>query len=729
MLAFLAIFSARFFITNEEADFKADLVQNPSRYILRVSKQVNKGMAYYLSAVNDQDEQQLRKAVQLLGSSHGFLSNAFYSRYAEEQQTLYHLIDEVMDIVRRYGLQVTQLERSRLLRKVSRIDRLVTRVEQQAWDSVIQGYAENKAQNQAISDGHKLQNSLLNILFFLFVGLFVALSLFLKRLIGMRQQLEQHQSSLLQSEGRLNDAQKLVHLGSWELDLTTGEAVWSEEQFHLLGYRPDGVNASLDAFMQAVHPDDRATVAAEIERSMSADERHSYQMTHRVLHGNGKLHVVEEQARTSFDDEGNPVRMFGTTLDITERYQVAMSAKRREKGLELLDKWMLELGSCNDQPQRFYDTVCEAVMEMVSAQLTALPLIGESGDTFTYHAAVGRHADKLLGQSMPLKGGGLCGWVASQGQGICVPDLRQDPRVIQELADELEVTTGLLTPLTQEGKIIGGLSAFRSGEPFDQVDEELINLFGQRVSVALENVQLLTTLEQRVEERTQALAVINKELESFSYSVSHDLRAPLRSIDGFSQALLEDYEELFDETGRDYLFRVRRASQRMATLIDDLLMLSRLTRRDMHCEEIDLSTMADKSLEHLQKSEPERQVTLTVKPGITAQADVRLMQILLDNLLGNAWKYTSHEVKAEIGFDQEPGETGPIFKVWDNGVGFDMAYADKLFGAFQRLHKSDEFEGTGIGLATVARIIHRHGGKVWAEGEVGRGAAFYFTLT
>ena len=242
-------------------------------------------------------------------------------------------------------------------------------------------------------------------------------------------------------------------------------------------------------------------------------------------------------------------------------------------------------------------------------------------------------------------------------------------------------------------------------------------------------------LHEQAQEAEAALAEqlaqaksLNKELEAFSYSVSHDLRAPLRSIDGFSRALLEDYLEVLDEDGQDYLNRVRAASQRMAQLIDDLLDLSRVTRSEIHREALDVSEIARSILDTLQASDTARQVQVAVAPAISADGDERMVRVVLENLLNNAWKFTENEAVARIEFGSNWQGTEQVYFVKDNGVGFDMAYSDKLFGAFQRLHSLNDFDGNGIGLATVQRIIHRHGGRVWAESEVGQGATFYFTL-
>jgi two-component system, NtrC family, sensor kinase len=219
----------------------------------------------------------------------------------------------------------------------------------------------------------------------------------------------------------------------------------------------------------------------------------------------------------------------------------------------------------------------------------------------------------------------------------------------------------------------------------------------------------------------------NRDLEAFSYSVSHDLRAPLRGIDGFSQALLEDYSDRLDAKGKDYLSRVRMAAQRMGELIDDLLQLSRVSRADLRREAVDLTAIARTVLAELGRSDPERRVSVAVAEDLRAEGDSRLLRVVLDNLLGNAWKFTARAAEPRIEVGTIAG--GETFFVRDNGAGFDMAYADKLFAPFQRLHGTEEFPGTGIGLATVRRIIDRHGGRVWPEAKAGRGATFYFTLS
>jgi signal transduction histidine kinase len=235
-------------------------------------------------------------------------------------------------------------------------------------------------------------------------------------------------------------------------------------------------------------------------------------------------------------------------------------------------------------------------------------------------------------------------------------------------------------------------------------------------------------LEEMVQQRTNELEIANKELESFSYSVSHDLRAPLRSIDGFSQAILEDYADKLDEQGKDYLKRIRESSQMMAQIIDDILGLSRVVRAELDLKAVNLTDIAREISLELKRIEPERQVEFNIMDGVEAIGDANLLRSVIQNLLSNAFKFTAKCQVGRINFGVEPKNGKNVYYVRDNGVGFDMKYADKLFMPFERLHPASEFAGTGIGLATVQRIVRRHGGKVWAEGEAGKGASFNFTL-
>ena len=317
-----------------------------------------------------------------------------------------------------------------------------------------------------------------------------------------------------------------------------------------------------------------------------------------------------------------------------------------------------------------------------------------------------------------------------------------------DILSQFQIKANLVVPLLQ-GQNLWGLLCIhqcRTTREWQDTEIEFVQQIATHLGVALQHAELLSELRAEVIERHQAeqraqdlnqglrqaiieLKTVNKELEAFSYSVSHDLRAPLRSIDGFSQALLEDSLEQLDETGQDYLKRIRSATQRMGQLIDDMLTLSQVTRSDLQREDVDLSGLAQRVCADLHQMNPDRQIEFQIQPNLLSHGDARLLQVVLDNLLNNACKFTSHQEVTQIEFGAIAQDNGMLaYFVRDNGVGFDMAFVDKLFRPFQRLHGMREFPGNGIGLATVQRIIHRHGGQVWAQGRLNQGATFYFTL-
>jgi len=349
-------------------------------------------------------------------------------------------------------------------------------------------------------------------------------------------------------------------------------------------------------------------------------------------------------------------------------------------------------------------------------------------------------AGGLMEASRPRRirrGDGVVGIVWSTGRHVWLRDATRERTFGRGAAagrDNLHALVAL--PILSPRDVLGVVEFFSrdAREP----DEDLLKLFSsvaaqiglfvERRRALLEVRRLNAELESRVGQRTRELAAANRELEAFSYSVSHDLRAPLRTIDGFSKALLEDYKERLDDEGRHLLERVRAGTQRMAQLTDDLLKLSRITRADLQRSRVDLGSIVHETAAALQQQDPGRQVDLVVAPGHVVQGDAALLRVALENLVGNAWKFTKGQTQPRIEFGAEGREGETVYFVRDNGAGFDMSYANKLFVPFQRLHRASEFEGSGIGLATVHRIIQRHGGRVWAEGRVGSGATFYFTV-
>jgi len=324
--------------------------------------------------------------------------------------------------------------------------------------------------------------------------------------------------------------------------------------------------------------------------------------------------------------------------------------------------------------------------------------------------------------------------VARTGEPLCADILpaamvaQSDP-ALRPLVERLNVHGFAVAPIRAHQTVIGTVSLMRStpGRSYTADDLMLLQDVADRAGLAIENARLYEGLEQRVRERTAELETANRELEAFSYSVAHDLRSPLRGLAGFSRTLLEDYAAGLDADGVEYLTRIEAGAQRMGRLIDDLLDLARVSRAVVHRKRVDLSGMARAVLARLQLAQP-REVEIIIEDGLVAEADPRLLDIVLMNLLGNAWKFTSKRAHAHIELSMCANTRTTTYVVRDNGAGFEAAYLGKLFGVFERLHTVHEFEGTGIGLAIAQRIIHRHGGRIWAEGQVDRGAAFFFTL-
>jgi signal transduction histidine kinase len=390
-------------------------------------------------------------------------------------------------------------------------------------------------------------------------------------------------------------------------------------------------------------------------------------------------------------------------------------------------------------PGELMDQVVGLIQERFDFYYVGLFLVDEAGEYAVLKAGTGEAGRQMLAEGHRLEVGGssMVGQCTAHAEariamGLGEKVIRFDNPLLPETRSEAAL------PLITHGQWCVGALTVQSVEEDAFLQEDIVALqtIADQLAIAIENARLYnqvqrhaSELEERVIERTAELVTVNKELETFAYSVSHDLRAPLRSLDGFSLALLEDYADRLDAGGRDYLQRVRVASQRMGQLIDDLLKLSRLTRAEMHHEMVDLSALMRAIATEFQQREPNRRVEFTVAEGAVAKGDTRLLRAALENLVGNAWKFTSKHPRARIEFGVTRRDGEQVYFVRDDGAGFDMAYAGKLFGAFQRLHSMTEFGGTGIGLATVQRIVHRHGGRVWAEGAEEQGATFYFTLS
>ncbi len=611
-----------------------------------------------------------------------------------------------------------------------------------------------------------------------------------------------------QAEQRLGEAQRIAHIGSWQLDFDSGRLWWSQEIYRIFEIEPDAFGASYEAFLERVHPQDREALDRAYQQSVK--NREPYRFDHRIRLPDGRIKHVREQGATVYDENGRPLRSVGTMQDITEQHAAEAAIRHSQAEMRAIFESISDALIFADPERRIvrinrgatamfgYDI--EELRGHTTARLYAREedyldqgrrrFNRDNSDPGAPYEMRYRRRDgsEFIGETLgtPVRdaAGRLLGYLG------VIRDVTERHRAAAALRSQTELTRQVLRStregyllLDLEGRIrdanpaycrlsgyereellrmrIQDLAADEDSPPVSGLPGELeqtraVQLEmvhrtrdGHRLELAASLSRLETDsgtmiagffrdvsaerarkleLEREVGRRTAQLRDVIAELESFSYSVSHDLRAPLRAIDGFSELVLAEHGDELGPEARDHLARVRRATQRMGELIDALLSLSHISRSRLHQGEVCLSAIARDIATGLQDREPGRSIRWDIMPGVQARGDSRLLRTLLENLLGNACKFTRGRDPARIAFRAFSQGEETVYVVEDNGAGFDMRYAGKLFGAFQRLHSHKAFEGTGIGLATVARIVRRHGGRIWAEAEPGRGARFYFTL-
>ena len=537
----------------------------------------------------------------------------------------------------------------------------------------------------------------------------------------LSRQVEEKTAELAASRESLAEAQSLAHIGSFEWRLPDGEVHWSDELFRIAGLPKQEQPPDRETFLTLVHADDRPQVRAATERVLTRPGREA--LDHRLITPDGEERVIHLRLESrAGGDDGQVRAVIGTVQDVTLRHNV-----------EQVMRILAQAASLGDQDDFFISCV-RNLAAVYGVKHAFIGLLAESQKTVTtqYLWMDGQLVDNLTYRI----DGTPCEDIILQNRGLIASKVYQhypQDHMLLEMGIESYFGAPLLS---SDGKPLG-LVSIMDDKPLQltPLTEPILGVFASRIAVELERAwaeenlaRFNDSLEQRIERRTRELQAANRELEAYSYSIAHDLRAPLRSVTSFSQVVLEDAGERLDEEDVANLRRVIKAGKHMARLIDDILELSRISRTDLRPAMVDLSALSTGHLQRFSEHDPERRVEWRVQAGMQVQGDATLLGIVMQNLLANAWKFTAREGLAciEVGSREDPD--GRLFWVRDNGVGFDMQYADKLFQTFHRLHSQEEFAGTGVGLATVRRIIERHHGRVWLESRPGEGTTVFFVL-
>jgi PAS domain S-box-containing protein len=506
------------------------------------------------------------------------------------------------------------------------------------------------------------------------------------------------EAALKTQEEMLSRMSRLAKVGGWGFDVATGAGEWTDEVARIHDLDPAGpvsVTIGLNYYTESSRP--------LIERAVrdAVDHARPYELELEILSAKGVPKWVRTQGQPIVEN-GRVVRVQGSLQDITDRKQAEVGLRESRARFQTALASMNDAVFISDAEGRFID------FNDAFATFHRFHSKEECARTFAEYPAI---LDVFLpnGEVAPVEQ-----WAVPRSL-LGETATHAEYRLRRKDTGESWVGSYSFAPIRDpDGAIIGSVVAARDITEQRRIQEEIRSLNA--------------TLERQVEARTAELRAANHELDAFCYAVSHDLRAPLRAMNGFTQALVEDFGADQPPEAKAYLEQIVLGSQRMGDLIDGLLTLSRSTLGDLPRDPVDLSALAEIVKAELERGDPARRVTWQIESGLWAYGEPRMLMAALRNLLGNAWKYTIHQDAPEIVFDAIEEDGDRFFRVSDNGVGFDMAHAAKLFHAFQRLHRQDEFPGLGIGLATVQRIIHRHGGRISAKSQPGRGATFQFTL-
>jgi PAS domain S-box-containing protein len=523
--------------------------------------------------------------------------------------------------------------------------------------------------------------------------LFTLISIYI---VLVRREVKRRTAELTESENRFRQLADNINAAFW---ITTAD--WNEMIYISPGYEKiwglptDSLSCNATSWIDSVHPDDRAQVMADIAAKSPPDEGNPAFHEYRILSSNGQERWISTRVYPVYDSTGKVYRIAGLCEDITARKQTELDLEHSKAELEAIFNAISDVVVYTDTDRRLIhvNPATETIFGYRSEEL----LGGTTEIFYADKADYKQQGNRQFSKTSDIKSASY--------------EMRYRRKDGSTFIGE---TFGAKV-FDNEGRMAGFIGVIRDVTQRKQVEAELR--------------QHQEHLEELVTERTAELSNLNHELEAFSYSVSHDLRAPLRAINGFSTILCQEFKSKLDEEGIDYLERIQKASIKMGHLIDDLINLSRVSRVDLNKETVDLSSMAEEILTALHNAEPDRKVSWDVEKGLSVKADKTLIHVMLQNLLSNAWKYTAKAPEAMIRFYCQPREGEPdALCVEDNGIGFDTEYKHKIFKPFERLHSHSEFEGTGIGLATVYRVVKRHAGRIWAESTLNKGSRFYFRL-